>query len=1051
VNAVRQAPLSFSQERFWFMERLIEGIPLHHYPFAFRIEGDLDVDALEGAIREMVRRHEILRTRFPKSPPTAVQEVLYDWEPMLEKKVIEPGPEAEAKTRDWMRDFGTRRFDLVVEPGFRGGLASLLGPRTHVLMLVHHHIAFDGWSRGLIANEIGGLYAALRRGEEAELPSLPFQYADYAIWQRERVAGDHGRYGRTFWVRELTGAPTDLDLPADRPRPPKPTYRGDRRYSYVPQETRAALDALAAGERATPFMALLTAFQVLVHRYTGLKDFLIGIPVAGRRDHPGVDSLVGPFVNTMVLRADLSGDPGFRALLRRVRATALRSLPQQEHPFEDVVEAIGPERSLSRNPLFQVMLNYRSYPGRPFELEGLECEEIRASAGMSEVDLMLAALAWRPGPLELEWVYASDRFEESTIERMSVHFERLLRAIASDPDRPVEELPILSEEERRSLLRWGCSDEPAVSDSMVSRIEASARRDPDRPAIVLGERRLIYGELAERSSRVASALRARGKGPASLVGICLDRSPELFVSIVGVLASGAAYLPLDPSSPDDRMRYLIEHAGVDLVLCDESLADRVRGMGPEVVLWDLWSEEPPGQSAHQEDAGDLAYVIYTSGSTGRPKGVQIERRSVANFTDWAVREIGLSPVDRVLQFCSIGFDVSILEFLPTLTSGATLVLRDPGPPPSPSGFSRWLEEHAITVAILPTAYWHGWAAHVARAGSSAVPASLRLVVVAGEKALPAPYAGWRASAPRSVRWINGYGPTEATILATAFEPDSGKAWSPAEDIPIGSPIAGSRVYVLDGRMQPVPVGVPGEIGLGGPGIATGYRNDPDRTIERFFDDPFRPGGRLYRTGDRGRWRPDGRLEFLGRVDDQLKIRGYRVEPAEVEAHLADHPGVAAGAVVAREVGGGQLLVGYVAPVAGRRLEAAEIREWLTGRLPDYMVPGIIEVLEEMPLTASGKVDRVALPPPSHAGARGAFLAPRTPVEHALVGIWQRLLGVERVGIGDDFFSLGGHSLIALQVIAEAERALDRSVPLSLVFEYPTIEDLAAAIERESVV
>jgi amino acid adenylation domain-containing protein len=1031
------------------MERLIEGIPLHHYPFAFRIEGDLDVDALEGAICEIVRRHEILRTRFPESPPTAVQEVLDDGRPTLEKTIIELGPETEAETRDWMRDFSTRRFDLVAEPGFRAGLAAL-GPRRHLLLFVHHHIAFDGWSRGVIAKEIGHLYAALRRGEKAELPPLPFQYADYAIWQRERMAGDHGRNGRKFWVTELTGAPTDLDLPADRPRPPKPSYRGDRRYSWLPQDTRAALDALAGGEKATPFMAFLAAFQVLVHRYTGLKDFLIGIPVAGRRDHPDVDSLVGPFVNTMVLRADLSGDPGFRALLRRVRETALRSLPRQGHPFEDVVEAIGPERSMSRNPLFQVMLNYRSYPGRPFELEGVECAEIRASAGMSEVDLMLDALAWRPGPLELEWVYASDRFEESTIERMSVHFERLVHAIVSDPDQPVEELPILSEEECRSLLRWGRSDEPAVSDSMVSRIEASARRDPDRPAIVLGERRVTYGELAERSSRVAAALRARGKGPGSLVGICLERSPELFVSIVGVLTSGAAYLPLDPSSPDDRMRYLIEHAGIGLVLCDEGLAGRVRGMGVEVVSWDLGTQEPPGQSAPPADAGDLAYVIYTSGSTGRPKGVEIERRSVANFTDWAVRELGLTAADRVLQFCSLGFDVSILEFLPTLTSGATLVLRDPGPPPSPSGFGRWLEEHAITVAILPTAYWHGWAAHVAGAGSSAVPASLRLVLVAGEKALPAPYAGWRASAPRAVRWINGYGPTEATILATAFEPDPGKAWSPAEDIPIGGPIAGSRIYVLDDRMQPVPVGVPGEIGLGGPGIAVGYRNDPERTAERFFDDPFQPGGRLYRTGDRGRWRPDGRLEFLGRLDDQLKIRGYRVEPAEVEARLADHPEVAAGAIVAREVGGSRVLVAYVTPVAGRRLEGTAVREWLAGRLPDYMVPGIVEVLEEMPLTASGKLDRIALPPPSNARARGMYLAPRTQVEQALVGIWQRLLAVARVGIRDDFFDLGGHSLIALQVIAEAERELDRSIPLSLVFECPTIEDLAAAVEAESI-
>ena len=1031
------------------MERLVEGIPLYNSADRYRLRGPLDVDSLLRAVDSIVARHEILRTRFPARGAGAVQEVLGTWRPPVEVVGIEAeaGAKAEEALHAWTTEVATRPFDLEVEPGFRVGLARL-GQADHALLLVHHHIGVDGWSRGVLATDLGSAYAACRRGEDPALSPLPLQYADYAAWQRERVAGERGKTSRAFWQAALSGAPTDLDLPADRRRPPKPSYRGRRLRSALPEPARAAIEALARRERATPFMALLAGLQGLIQRYTDAEDFLVGIPVAGRRDHPDVDGLAGPFVNTMVLRADLSGDPDTRELLRRVRASALRSLPHQEYPFEEVVGAIGPERSLSRNPLFQVLLNYHSYPGAELDLEGIHCEELRVDPGMSELDLSLGALAWRPGALALEWDYAAERFDAATIERMAGHFERLLLGMATDPDRPVARLPILADPERRALLSWGRSDEPHRTGSIVAGIAATARSHPTEPAIVSGAGLTTYGELARGASALASALRERGIGPGSIVAVSLERELGLWRAVLGILASGAAYVPLDPALPDERLRTLIEDAGVELVLSDGRLRSRLEAFGAPVEAADRGLAEEEGWTLDDPaDDRDLAYVIYTSGSTGRPKGVEIERGQMAGLVHAVADLIAIGSGDRVLQFCSAGFDVSIMEVFPTLLRGATLVLRDPGPPPEAAALGPWLEQQGVTVAILPTGYWHVWAAEVGSGGSPALPSSLRLVVVVGEKALPGPYAEWRGVAPASTRWMNAYGPTECTVIASVFEPDPAAAWEPEAEIPIlGRAIAGARVYVLDRERQPAPVGVPGEVYLGGPGITRGYRGAPDRTAERITEDPFEPGGRLYQTGDRARWRADGRLEFLGRADDQLKIRGYRVEPAEIEVALAGHPGVGACAVVGREGAGNRILVAYVSPPAGESLDPAALKEYLSRILPDYLVPGAVEVLEEMPLTVSGKVDRRTLLALPAAPAAARHEPPRTPAQRALAEIWQRLLGVPRVGLRDDFFELGGHSLIALQVVSETERTLGRSIPLSAIFEASVLEDLAAVVD-----
>jgi amino acid adenylation domain-containing protein len=1047
VIAVRQAPLSSTQERFRFMERLVNGIPLYNSADAYRLRGSLDAESLRRAIGWLVDRHEILRTRFPSRGFAGVQEVLDGWRPDLGVTQVDvgQGEDAGLAVRAWASELAARRFELDAEPGFRVGLAEL-GPDDHALLLVHHHIGVDGWSRGVLAADLAAAYAAFRHGNAPDLPPLSFQYADYAAWQRERIGGERGIRHRAFWKAALDGAPTDLDLPADRQRPPKSSYRGRKLRHTLPEATRAAMDGLARSERATPFMALLTAFQALISRYTDREDFLVGVPVSGRRDHPGVDALAGPFVNTMVLRADVSGDPDSRTLLRRVRASALRALPHQEFPFEEVVEEIGPERSLSQNPLFQVLFNYRSYPGRTLELEGLECKEVRLDLEMSELDLSLSALAWRPGALRLEWEYAVDRFDEATIERMACHLERLVHGMVTDPDRPVSELPILSDEELRAVLSWGRSDEPLRTGSIVSGIRDSAMAERDALAIASARESVTYGELWRGSSAVAAALRTRGIGVGSIVAVSQERTPALFGAILGVLASGAAYLPLDPSLPDERLRYLIEDSGVALVLSDDRLRPRIEALGAVVVSSDQGMADEGGEFEDPAGERDLAYLIYTSGSTGRPKGVQIERGPMANFVRSAADVMDIAPGDRVLQFCSIGFDVSVMEIFPTLLRGATLILRDPGPPPAASAFGPWMEEQGISVAILPTAYWHLWAAEVARAGTPALPKRLRLVVALGEKALAGPYAGWREVAPSSARWMNGYGPTEGTVMAMVFEPDPRARWDPEVQIPIlGRPIAGSRVYVLDRKKRPAPIGVAGELHLGGPGITRGYLGAPERTAERITEDPFEAGGRVYQTGDRARWEADGRLQFLGRTDDQLKIRGYRVEPAEIESVLAAQPGVGACAVVAREVGGSKILVAYVSPPSGESLDPAELKERLSEQLPDYMLPGVIEVVCDMPLTASGKIDRCALPALQARPVAGRHVAPRTPAQRVLAGIWERLLGIERVGLHDDFFELGGHSLIALEVVAEAERAFGRSIPLSVVFEASVLEDLAAVL------
>jgi amino acid adenylation domain-containing protein len=519
--------------------------------------------------------------------------------------------------------------------------------------------------------------------------------------------------------------------------------------------------------------------------------------------------------------------------------------------------------------------------------------------------------------------------------------------------------------------------------------------------------------------------------------------------MLGVLASGAAYVPLDPSLPDERLRYLIEDSGVELVLSDDRLRHRLEALGAVVLSSHQGMADESEELEDSAGERDLAYLIYTSGSTGRPKGVQIERGSMANFVRSAAEFLAIAPGDRVLQFCSIGFDVSVMEIFPTLLRGATLIPRDPGLPLAASAFSPWMEEQGISVAILPTGYWHVWAAEVARAGTSALPQRLRLVMAAGEKALAGPYAGWREVAPASARWMNGYGPTEGTVIASIFEPDPGARWDPEVQIPIlGRPIAGSRVYLLDRKRRPVPIGVAGEIHLGGPGITRGYLGTPVGTDERVTEDPFESGGRMYRTGDRARWQADGQLQFLGRTDDQLKVRGYRVEPAEIESVLAGQPGVGACAVLAREVGESKLLVAFVSPPSGARLDPAELRERLAEQLPDYMLPGVIEVLDEMPLTASGKIDRGALPTHPAKPVAGRHEPPRTDAQRVLAGIWKGLLGVDRVGLHDDFFELGGHSLIALEVVSEAERAFGRSIPLSLVFEASVLEDLAAALGSE---
>ncbi|MEW5927424.1 MAG: non-ribosomal peptide synthase/polyketide synthase, partial [Gemmatimonadota bacterium] len=1026
-------PLSFAQQRLWFIDRLEPGSAAYNMPVALRLRGRFDPSLLERGLTEVARRHETLRTVFATDGAEPVQ-VVRDPAPVVVPVADLRGLGAESREREVLRlasGEAARPFDLAAGPLFRVA-AARLDEAEWALFLTMHHIVSDGWSAGVLLRELSELYEALATGREAVLPPLAVQYADFAAWQRGWLVGEALETRLGWWRDRLAGSPLLLELPTDLPRPPVLDPRGASVRVDLPPDVSRELRALARREGATAFMALLAAWQLLLARYAGQDDVSVGVPIAGRT-RLETEPLIGFFVNTLVLRTDLSGAPGFAGLLARVRETTLGAYQHQDLPFERLVEALAPERSLAHTPLFQAMFVLQNQERRELRMGDAVLEPVPVEVPAAKYDLVLD-LADDGHGFAGSITFRTALWERATVERMAGHFARLVAAAAGDPARPAAGIPLATDAERaRVVEEWGATRHGHPAGACIHDLfAAQARRTPGAVAVVHRGEPLTYAELDRASSRLAHALRRRGVGPESRVGVHLRRTPDALAALLAVLKAGGAYVPLDPELPAERVAFMLRAAEARVVVTESALALRL-GDGVDVLALDA---EAAALAREPEDAPEtgvtpdnLSYLIFTSGSSGEPKGVAIQHRGAVVFLHFMREVVPPEEWASVLGSTSLGFDVSVAEVFGTLCWGGKLVLVDNVLDlPSVAG-----QEVRLVVAV-PSAV-----AELLHGG--AVPESVRAFNLAGE-ALTAELARalYGLGHVRAVR--NLYGPTEATTYAT---------WSPVPRgsgrVGIGRPVAGSRAYVLDPWLNPQPVGVPGELYLAGEGLARGYAGRPELTAERFLPDPFgEPGSRMYRVMDRARWRPDAELEYLGRTDFQVKVRGFRIEPGEIEATLCRHGRVREAVVAARDdAPGGPRLVAYVVPEDGVEPTPAELRAHLAAWLPDYMVPAAFVPLERLPLGVSGKVDRRALPAP-HWGAEAAYAAPRTPVESALAEAFAAVLQRERVGIHDGFFELGGHSLLATRVTSRLHRELGVEVPLRALFEAPTVAALAARVE-----
>jgi amino acid adenylation domain-containing protein len=1050
-------PLSFVQQRLWFLDQFDPGSPLYNNPAAVRLTGHLDIEAMERSLNAIIARHEVLRTVFTTDRGEPVQTILPDLRLTVAVTDLTGVPEAEREyeVRRLAAEEAVRPFDLAHGPLIRFSLLRT-GEDEHVALLTMHHIVSDGWSVGVFITELTAFYTAFVNGAEADLPALPVQYADFAHWQRERLRGDELQRQIDYWKQKLGDGSVALELPTDRPRPPVQTYRGATQWVKLPKELRDELEALSRRADATLFMTLLAAFQSLLHRYTGQSDIRVGSPIAGRTQTE-TERLIGCFINPLVMRAEIGGGMTFSELLRQVRETALEAYAHQELPFEMLVEALQPERDMSRSPLFQAMLVLQNAPVQPLELPGLTIGELKPDRGTEKFDLTLFVEEETDG-LKLGWSYNTDLFDDATITRMAGHFRVLLEGIISDPGCHVAQLPLMTEAERRQvLIEWNDTSTGEPPAPLVHRsFEAQAAQTPEAVAVVCGQRELTYRELNERANRLAHYLHSLGVGPETIVAACPERSPEAIVALLGVLKSGGAWLPLDPQAPAERNALILADAGARVLLTHEQFKAQFEDVksGPHLFSLDAdWPliEQQRADNLNLEVAGDqLAYVIYTSGSTGRPKGVMVTQQTLADHIRDAQRHYLIEASDRVLQFAAFTFDPSLEQTFTALTCGASLHLRE-GEALTAAEFNQQVAECGLTVMNIPPAYWQQWVQEWKQNERLAVPEQLRLVIVGGDALKPETLREWQQTPLSRARLLNAYGPTETTVTATTFEVPPDFNIAAHYHTPIGRPLPNRRLYVLDRQLQPVPVGVPGELYIGGAGVARGYLNRPELTAEKFIEWAVGSGHgqRLYRTGDLVRWLADGNIEFLGRVDFQVKLRGFRIEPGEIEAALSAHPSVREAVVQAREAkSGGKQLVAYVTTPQDSALTPAELSGFLKARLPDYMVPAAFVMLEAMPLTSGGKIDRRALPAPEAAAVSPDYVAPRTPLEEEIARIWRRVLQTERVGIQDNFFEIGGHSLLATQIISQLREQFCVELPLRRLFEAPTIEGTARLIAAQ---
>ncbi|WP_197685445.1 non-ribosomal peptide synthetase [Nitrospira japonica] len=1054
-------PLSYSQDRFWFLDQLSPDSPFNNIPVALHIAGPLDVPALERAHAEIIRRHDILRSLFVLDGGRPGQRIVPPVDGVLSIDDLSAfaGADREERLRRAMTDEARRLFDLSRGPVLRTRLLRL-GESEHVLLLTVHHIAADGWSMRVLSRELSRLYEAFLAGLPSPLPALPVQYVDTVLRQREQADGEEWKKQEHYWRRQLEGAPHTLTLPFDFPRPAVQGQSGARHAWTIDREIGTRIDALSRTRRCSSFMTLLAAFDVLLSRYSGQTDFCVGTPVANRGKLDSED-LIGCFVNTVAVRADLSGDPPFIELLERVRKTVLGAQAHQDVPFERLVETLQIPRSLSHTPIYQVMMVLEDNPPDLCRLSGCDVRRMATSTGTSAFDLALELTAQPDGSVSAVLEYSTDLFAGDTMARMATHFDELLRQIVRRPQARLSELAMLSGDERAAVLvdcNRTAADYPS-SHCLHHLFEEQARMRPDAVALVAEGRAYGYADVDARSNRLAAYLRSRGLTTETRVALCVERSLEMVVGLLGVLKAGAAYVPMDPAYPGDRLAFMIRDSGAELLLIQGRSRPAVSDCGVPVLAldeeWQSVAAAPSLAAPVSVGPDNLAYVLYTSGTTGRPKGTAISHRSLVNHSTAMVRHYGLGPGDRVLQFASVSFDVAAEECFPSWAAGATVVLRPNEPVTAFADLHRFILDHGLTLLNLPTPYWADWTEVMEQNGTT-LPPSVRLVVVGSEKALPDNLARWQRLVGDRIAWCNSYGPTEATVTASYFVPGEDRSWMSLAAVPIGRPISNVQLYVLDSSLQPVPAGIAGELCIGGVGLARGYHGQPGLTADRFVPHGFsdQPGARLYRTGDRVRRRPDGNLDFLGRGDDQIKIRGFRVEPAEIEFWSREHADVKDVRVYlesadrAGEISAPVRLVGYAVLREGSSLSMQQLRSFLAERLPEYMVPAVWVFLDAFPLTERGKVDREALRALVQRSPEtpAASSPPETETEQAIAEIWKDALGVAAVGRQDNFFDLGGHSLLLAKILTSLRSLSRRPLAMLDLFRYPTVQSLAAYLE-----
>jgi amino acid adenylation domain-containing protein/non-ribosomal peptide synthase protein (TIGR01720 family) len=1059
-------PVSFAQERVYFIEQLAPSMSAYQFQESLRFLGDLNISILSESLGEILRRHEIFRTTFEAIEGKLVQ-VIHPHQP-VKLPVIDlqnvPESDREAEVQRLTEIAVQKPFNISELPLIRWTLLKL-SDREHVLVHVEHHMVHDGWSFNLFLRELLTLYQAFSEGKPSPLAEPSLQFADFAHWQRQWVLTEEAQAQLNYWQQKLSGSPPILELPLDRPRPAEQTYQGGMLRMELPLDVCEALRNMGRQEGVTLFMSMFAVFVTMLYRYTGQEDLCVGSGVANRRWRE-TEGLIGMIVNNIVLRTYVSANPTFRELLARVRQVTLEAYANEDLPFDKVVEILKPERNLSYNPLFQVMFSFHDALLPELRLPGLtikQHETVNNKSAKFDLDIVViprseqrvgrnsqdSAKGIETDGITLVWEYNSDLFDAATVERMMAQYQILLEVIVANPEQPISQYPLITSEQKYQLLvEWNQTKTAFPEGKCIHQlVEEQVALTPDAVAVVFENQKLTYRELNTQANQLARYLKNLGVKPDTLVGICIERSLEMIVGLLGILKAGGAYVPLDPAYPAERLTEIIEDARVPILVTMQQWTATLEAEHPMQVFCldtqkDLIARASQENPVNEVTDNNLAYVIYTSGSTGKPKGVLIEHHSLVNFTQAAIAQYKITARERVLQFASISFDAAAEEIYPCLSRGGTLVLRTEKMLESVSVFIQLSRQWGLTVWDLPTAYWHLLVSELS-SNHLPLPESLRLVILGGERALPEKVAMWHQMAGNYPQLVNSYGPTETTVVTTLSQL-SDSTLNPQE-VPIGKPVSNAQVYVLDKHLQPVPIGVPGELHIGGAGVARGYLNRPELTLQKFIPNPFEEAGgsRLYKTGDLVRYRPDGNLEYLGRMDSQVKIRGFRIELGEIEAVLNQHPYVAQSVVISHEENpGSKRLVAYVVANLGQ-VQIDQLRQFLKQKLPNYMVPFAFVLLDKLPMTPNGKVDYRALPAPdiSKRNVEVGFVAPRTPTEEKLAAIWAEVLRRPNISIHDNFFELGGDSIISIQMISKANQAGLQLTPKQL-FQHQTIAELA---------